>query len=420
MNQYTGRNTKKLVGDTKAFRKLNGVSRSYVQRFKNEIASGRFQLELVVKCACCGSNELQGVSSIDRFELPFGSVICEQCGLVSTSPRMKEKDLAYYYSNFYHPLNYGKENLAEQDHLFAAGQGADIFDKVSPYLKQGNVRVLEVGCGLGDVLTGFVQADKTRAYSTVVGTEYSQECLNVAKIRAQNSSLDIKFVEGGCKEAKLVSSKYDLIILSHVFEHMVNLSAEISNMSDLLEDGGLLYVEVPGLYVNHMIDYYGYSYTGYSVHAHMYNFCAQTLLNVFQGTEFSCLEINEKVEAVYKKSAGRTIEKLENTYNESLFYLNLIGDPEFASFNISKDDVIKKNNFEILKLEENERTTKELLRISKTEVDSVTHENSRLSSSLNSIQELLTDVRRFSIYKAPYKKYTAYKALMRLYSNLGQ
>ncbi len=341
MTKYTEKNTENFLRHEKSRRERNEVSKKYLKSFSVEIENGRFQLEEVVNCICCNGKTFITVSTIDRFDLKFGNILCQECGLLSTSPRLSETDLQYYYSKYYHPLTFGVEHIGDQKQLFAEGQGEKIFGILDPYMDIKDLRVLEIGVGVGDVITGFIAADSKRTYSLAVGTEFSKECLDISKEVSENQSVDVKFIQGGFSEAKDLSKSYDVIILSHVFEHIPDLNEALNQISGLLSEGGLLYIEVPGLFVNHMIPYYNYSFIDYTIHAHMYNFCAQTLLNVISKHKFDCVSINEKVEAIFRRSEEVSSKPTINVSDQSLFYLNLIGAPEYSSFHEKRDFEVK-------------------------------------------------------------------------------
>jgi len=69
-------------------RKLNQVSQKYKNLLLDDINNHVIKTEVVSHCQC-ESSTLEEIAKIDRFGLPFGSFICQECGLVLTSPRIK-------------------------------------------------------------------------------------------------------------------------------------------------------------------------------------------------------------------------------------------------------------------------------------------------------------------------------------------
>lgn len=91
MNNLLNQNFRKELLRTDIVpRKLNKVSQKYKELFFEDLKKGIIKTEVVEVCQC-GSENLERLTNIDRFGLPFGSLICKDCGLVITSPRIREE-----------------------------------------------------------------------------------------------------------------------------------------------------------------------------------------------------------------------------------------------------------------------------------------------------------------------------------------
>ena len=301
-------------------RKLNDVTKKYKELLLKDIESKTIVLETVEQCICCKNKTFEKLLDVDRFDLPFGTYICKDCGLVTTSPRIKEESLPYYYEKYYHPLNYGKESLENQVALFKEGQGTKIFNLLKPYINEKKINVLEIGAGIGNVLDEFKQEANIHDIDvTVLGTEYSMDCIKQCEHR------NIPMIEGNAKSVLSTNQTFDIIILSHVFEHFIHLEEELNILKQLLNKDGLLYIEVPGILKNHNKDYYDFSFLGYSVHAHMYNFSLHTLSNILNKHSFSLLKGNEEVEAIFQINASEE-NSITNDYSRIKQYLEFLED----------------------------------------------------------------------------------------------
>lgn len=319
---------------------LDEVRDKYKKRLTDDISSGTLKVEDVNRCVC-GSEEVEKLASVDRFGLPFGSLLCRKCGLVLTSPRMKEESLSNYYANFYHPLIYGKESLGERPSLFSAGQGNKIFNKVKKFLPLDNrIDVLEIGAGTGSVLWEFKQeAFANGIRIDELGTEYSDECIELCK--KKGISVVAKNLEEIVKDEKL----YDVVILSHVFEHFIDLGKELERVTRLLKDEGVLYIEVPGILTLHENKHYEASFIKYLIHAHVYNFSLDSLRMICCRHGFKMLTGNEQVEAVFKKGKE---DFYSDGYSKVKTYLRWLDQNQQMAMSklTEKDDVTSLDNNE--------------------------------------------------------------------------
>ena len=290
-------------------RKLNEVSQKYKELLLKDLEDKVIKTEIVEKCQC-GSENLEELTKIDRFGLPFGSLICRDCGLVITSPRISQESLPYYYDKYYHPLNYGKEHLENQNALFADGQGKKIFTILKDFLpNKERITILEIGAGTGNVLFEFKEeAKRENILVEELGTEYSQDCIDKCKEKSINS------IFGNIQTVLELNKKFDVIILSHVFEHFIDLNKELEDLKKLMTDETLLYIEVPGILVNHKKSYYDFSFLGYLVHAHMYNFTLNSLNKVMELNGLNYIQINENIEGVFKINLKSKHKNREEEY----------------------------------------------------------------------------------------------------------
>ena len=72
----------------------------------------------------------------------------------------------------------------------------------------------------------------------VKGFDYSNEFLRWERKRGMS------LIKGDYSSVK---QQFDLILLVHTFEHMLDLNKVVRNVHNLLKDQGYVYVEVPGL-----------------------------------------------------------------------------------------------------------------------------------------------------------------------------
>jgi 2-polyprenyl-6-hydroxyphenyl methylase/3-demethylubiquinone-9 3-methyltransferase len=112
----------------------------------------------------------------------------------------------------------------------------DYAKKICRQLKinSGEINVLEVGCG-GGILTeeiakmGFITA----------GIDPSEQSLNIAIKHAKESNLKIKYEKGTGENLPFQNNTFDVVLCCDVLEHVHDLPKVISEISRVLENGGI-------------------------------------------------------------------------------------------------------------------------------------------------------------------------------------
>ena len=104
----------------------------------------------------------------------------------------------------------------------------------------GNIKVLDVGCGLGDL--SFQIAE--RGYD-VLGVDIHSPTIEEAK--RLNSVDNLSFE---CRDAQRlgVEDKFDVVVLAEVLEHLGDPSGLMRDVKSLLDPRGILIVTVPNGY----------------------------------------------------------------------------------------------------------------------------------------------------------------------------
>ena len=286
-------------------------------RLKTAFMNGTIRLESPVECYCNG-REFSLIGSRDRFGLNFKAKLCRQCGLILTDPRLAEKDMPLYYDSYYHQISFGQ---LPRHGLFGSHQGQLVFERVwahAPLIIKDNARVLEIGAGLGNVLKEFGDLAHEKGIDLdLMGTEYSQECLAIIR------ELGISAVEGGCQDVLAASNEpFDIIILSHVMEHVTDLNGFMAGIKSLSSPETLLYVEVPGVFTLHAKPEYDFDFRKYFIHAHSVHYNFATLKYHMSRFGWSCLAGNEIVYGLFQPNSEASQPSIINDLaDQVLFYM---------------------------------------------------------------------------------------------------
>lgn len=195
-------------------------------------------------CSICGESESTLV-----FDQPMKSIIglqdmdyhhlinaCSTCGFIYASPIPKDQFIQQYYeqmSNYEHPESSGIKPAAEMRQIdrqleIIAGGFATGFTG----------RALEVGCSIALGLSRLKEVGWN-----VLGLDPSEKCIEISRTR-----LGVE-VRKGFLSLHLLQDKapFDLIILSHVLEHLVDPAWAMKVLHELLAESGLIFIEVPNM-----------------------------------------------------------------------------------------------------------------------------------------------------------------------------
>ncbi len=99
-----------------------------------------------------------------------------------------------------------------------------------------NTTVLDIGCGGGLVSEGL-----SKIGATVTGVDFIKENIKVAKMHAKKNNLKINYFVKDFEKEK-ITSKYDVIIILEVLEHLKNWEEFIKKIKISLNRNGTLII----------------------------------------------------------------------------------------------------------------------------------------------------------------------------------
>ncbi|MFX1570564.1 MAG: class I SAM-dependent methyltransferase [Promethearchaeota archaeon] len=299
--------------DGKSQVKLNYRQKQTVNKIKADLKNGILKWEYN-KCLCTIDNDLT-LGLKDRRGLQYRTVICKNCGLIRSNPRISSDSMDIFYDYYYRNLitpKYKQDekhllaNTFEQEAEKAKGVLKFIEDKT--ILKEA--MVFDFGAGTG----GMVEVFKNAGFETF-GVDLNENYLRFGL----NRGLNLK--KGSLDELKNYSRKANLIIASHILEHLPNLDITIKGLWECLEDNSFLCVILPGLFK--VQDIYG-SLQPYFVIEHLYYFTLSTLKKVIMRNGFKFIAGNEDIIAVFQKSSKSYNINISKEYLDNiLLYLRI-------------------------------------------------------------------------------------------------
>ncbi len=178
----------------------------------------------------------QQFADYDKSPLPteYDVVACVSCGFVYADTAATQSEYDLYYREF---SKYEDENISSgvgQD--WELERFATTANDIESLVADRKAEVLDLGCAHGGLLDELSQ----RGYLNLSGMDHAASC--VANINRKG----FKGYLGGITDIpRKTKMNFDVVIMSHVLEHLYDLKSAISNCRLLLKDGGILYVETP-------------------------------------------------------------------------------------------------------------------------------------------------------------------------------
>jgi SAM-dependent methyltransferase len=225
---------------------------------------------------------------------------------------MTEKSYNEFYNEEYRKLYTGVAANAANFFKAQNNRGRRLLDYLTthglvPASSENPPFVLEIGCGAGGILNYF----RNQGYQ-VKGIDLGEEYLSYGKNEHQ---LDL---EVGTLATLKLSTKPDLVIYSHVLEHVLDLNLELELLKSILDSDTLVYVEVPGL--KNLASGYRNDPLRYFQNAHTFSFSKTSLGNLFAKHNFEMLQGNEFVKAVFKMS-DTEVKEFTNDFKSIIAFL---------------------------------------------------------------------------------------------------
>ena len=194
-----------------------------------------------MKCPSCTSKSIEKQAKYRAEHICFSNlerVKCMDCGLYFAHPMPKTNSLEKYNASYHESAHGGRERNKKQRAFFSGLAKTRLtFIQSNIDLKSfKKLNVLEIGPGPG----AFVEVWKEKFPQTIYYVlESDKSCYQ--------SLLDIGVEILDEKKFASLSINFDIIILSHVLEHVTNPVEFLNSFVYKLNVGGHMFIEVPCL-----------------------------------------------------------------------------------------------------------------------------------------------------------------------------
>lgn len=156
---------------------------------------------------------------------------CPACGFIYAAPRPDAGELVAFY-NKHDDYNSDPKPMSPKAAMRKTRRYAKLIADVHPAAK----RVLEIGGLHGEALYGL----KLRGYE-VEGSDINRAAIGYA---AKHYGI---LVHEGETPPEDRAGRFDVLILSHVIEHVLDPAAFLRNAARFLAPGGMVLLEIPGV-----------------------------------------------------------------------------------------------------------------------------------------------------------------------------
>jgi 2-polyprenyl-3-methyl-5-hydroxy-6-metoxy-1,4-benzoquinol methylase len=236
------------------------------------------------KCAVCGNIDnllplydqpTENIAGIGDIGYHHIINVCNDCGFVFASPIIEESAILSYYekmSNYEYTESAGIRPIEEVRQI-----ERQIKFALSHFSSNFTGSALDVGCSIALGLSLL----KNIGWN-VLGLDPSERCIRISK-----NMFGVQVIKGFFSlELFQDKNPFDLIILSHVIEHVISPNEMLKEIRELLDDNGVIYIEVPNLMKN-------IGLRGYFTFEHVKFFTLQTLTNLAVRNGFAVDRIQE-------------------------------------------------------------------------------------------------------------------------------
>ena len=146
---------------------------------------------------------------------------------------MKKKNIKL--KKFYDKV-YRKGEEKHFTNLITMGKTSEEYSSILKEIKWRNKKVIDVGCG-----TGYFAYQVAKKGGNVLGIDYSEEAIRIAKERYQHPNLVYKKID----VSKKIIEKFDVVVSIGTLEQMDNPFLMLKKLKKSLKQGGKIIITSP-------------------------------------------------------------------------------------------------------------------------------------------------------------------------------
>jgi SAM-dependent methyltransferase len=193
-------------------------------------------------CPLCGSTDVRFISHLEYavfddnpLQPVYDMVSCKECNFTYCDTQITTEQLKQYYSTNKHYLSEGV-GVGSPSEL---KRYRELLHVIEMHRNDRSSKIVDIGAAGG----GLLLALHDRGYTNLTAIELLPVDLAVSR--------PFETLFGMVEDIPLPDKSVDIIFLSHVLEHTLDLQAAVKEIHRVLADDGIVYVEVPTIYNYH-------------------------------------------------------------------------------------------------------------------------------------------------------------------------
>jgi SAM-dependent methyltransferase len=196
-------------------------------------------------CLCGNVNNKNDIilSQKDCIGVPITTLICKLCGLIRINKCLNNKSLSDFYKNYYNILYYKTDKVDDklfEENISEKSRSYKLFSLVNKKgLLNDITNVFEIGCSAGWNL-----------YPYHIRGKYTSGCDYRTDYISHGISRGMNLYEGELDTGRTKKDSQDLVILSHVLEHIAKPIEFLIEVIKIIKVNKYLIVEIPSVLSN--------------------------------------------------------------------------------------------------------------------------------------------------------------------------
>lgn len=244
-------------------------------------------------CLLCGKDN-NSIKIATNKKFLWDTMYCKKCKLAYSYENdivIRKAYKKFYQGEYWHTKD-GKSSIYRQDlknKMIMMGIKVLRTIGISPlvaishytimqkyYSKLSKGKFLEIGPGEGYSLRFFNKKFEIKAIEP-----------DVTNTNNINKYFRKKICQNGDIETDAINGKFDVVYMSHVFEHLISPKEFLKKISKHINDEGVIFIEVPNCENKKMM-----KISTSEVDTHTYHFTVDSIKSLFEGNGFEVLECN--------------------------------------------------------------------------------------------------------------------------------